>query len=135
MEDPPVKGTLPGEFDLELDFAIHVFREEGGSEEASSLPILEEPEDEMEEIEDEEESEFGERVFPFLDPPCSASIEINRWSKIALHVWSRPASFVEYTSRHLGHRMELSFILTEFKLVIGNLSELVFPCKFGNTLF
>ena len=86
MEGPAVEGTLPGEFDLELDFVIHVFTEEDGSEEASSLPILDEPEDEMEEIDDEDESEFGERVFPFLDPPCSASIEINRWSKIELHV-------------------------------------------------
>ena len=61
--------------DVLLPVAVGELRAEDGSDEVSSFPTLEEAEDETEEIEDEEESEFGERVFAFLTPPCSASLE------------------------------------------------------------
>ena len=58
-----------------LPAAVGELRAEDGSDEVSSFPTLEEAEDEAEEIEDEEESELGERMFAFLTPPCSASLE------------------------------------------------------------
>ena len=64
---PPVDDILAGELDLESNLATLGLIDEDDGAELSSLPILEEPADETEDIEDVEESEFGERFVIFLD--------------------------------------------------------------------
>lgn len=60
VEGPPVDDILAGELDLESNLATLGLIDEDDGAELSSLPILEEPADETEDIEDVEESEFGE---------------------------------------------------------------------------
>ena len=67
VEGPPVDDILAGELDLESNLATLGLIDEDDGAELSSLPILEEPADETEDIEDVEESEFGERFVIFLD--------------------------------------------------------------------
>lgn len=53
-----------------------VFAEECTSEAPASLPILGGAAEECEEIDEEEESEFGESTLPFLEVPCSLSLTL-----------------------------------------------------------
>ena len=74
---PTSDGTFPGEFDLEFDVVALELVEVDNICFFSSLLVLEEPEEEIEDIEDDDESELGERLILFLvplSPPCFSPI-------------------------------------------------------------
>ena len=67
--------VLSGEIELEVDLDILVvFSEECAGEAASAVPILADPVEHCEEIDDDGVSELCESTFPFLEDSCSLSL-------------------------------------------------------------